>query len=183
MSSRSLPPELDTVLAKNIRALTEARSAFDRTRGLQDRIAGAITRFTGSMTFVLLHGTVIVLWFAVNLGLLGIKPWDPYPFVMLAMTASVESIFLSTFVLISQNRAAALADRRADLDLQINLLAEHELTRLITVVDRIAEKVGVDASERAELRPLEHDVTPESVMAQIADVDAAANAPAKDAAD
>jgi uncharacterized membrane protein len=76
----------------------------------------------------------------------------------------VEAIFLSTFVLISQNRMAALADQRADLDLQISLLAEHEVTRLITLVVAMAERMGVEAAQDPELTELSQDVAPEKVM-------------------
>ena len=76
----------------------------------------------------------------------------------------MEAIFLSTFVLITQNRMAALADKRADLDLQIGLLAEHEITRLISLVTAIAEKVGVDTSDDAEIHELAKDVYPEKVL-------------------
>src|SRR5437016_5007110 len=124
--------QLARVVQRNIRALLEVRQQFEQRKSHQARIADAITAFTGSMTFVYLHALGFGGWILVNLGTIpGIKPFDPFPFAMLAMIASVEAIFLSTFVLISQNRMAALADKRADLDLQVNLLAEHEITRLI----------------------------------------------------
>ena len=103
------------------------------------------------------------LWIA------AIKPWDP-TFVILATEASVEAIFLSTFVLISQNRATATADKRADLDLQINLLAEHEITRLLNMTSLIAEKLGIELSTHAaELEELQRDVAPEAVLDKIED--------------
>jgi uncharacterized membrane protein len=80
------------------------------------------------------------------------------------MVASVEAIFLSTFVLISQNRMSALADKRADLDLQVSLLAEHEITRLITLVTAMAERMGIDQARDPELSELSRDVKPEKVM-------------------
>jgi len=84
--------------------------------------------------------------------------------VVLAMFASVEAIFLSTFVLISQNRMQEQADKRADLDLQISLLAEHEITRLITLVKAVAEKLEIEASKNPELHELQRDVSPETVL-------------------
>ncbi len=80
------------------------------------------------------------------------------------MFASVEAIFLSTFVLISQNRMSQQADKRADLDLQISLLSEHEVTRLITLVKAIAEKLEIEASRDPELPELQKDVEPEKVL-------------------
>jgi uncharacterized membrane protein len=93
-------------------------------------------------------------------------PWDP-SFVVLAMIASVEAIFLSTFVLISQNRMAATADKRADLDLQVSLLAEHEVTKLVTLVSGIAERMGVTTEADVELDEITQDVAPEAVLDEI----------------
>jgi uncharacterized membrane protein len=86
---------------------------------------------------------------------------------VLAMMASVEAIFLSTFVLISQNRMSAAADKRADLDLQISLLAEHEVTKLVTLVSALADRIGVETQVDAELDEIKRDVAPEVVLDEI----------------
>lgn len=83
------------------------------------------------------------------------------------MAASVEAIFLSTFVLIAQNQMTAQSERRADLDLQISLLAEHEITRLIHIVDAIATRVGAQAGRDEQLDELKQDVRPETVLDEI----------------
>jgi uncharacterized membrane protein len=83
------------------------------------------------------------------------------------MVASVEAIFLSTFVLISQNRMAAAADKRADLDLQINLLAEHEVTKLVTMVSAIADYLNINTNVESEVEELKQDVAPEAVLDEI----------------
>ena len=157
-------PGMAEVVERNIRALIAHREQEEHRKSTQDRIADVITRFTGSMLFVYLHLVMFGLWIVVNLGWLPIVPKFDETFVVLAMVASVEAIFLSTFVLISQNRMAALADKRADLDLQVSLLAEHEVTRLITLVTEIAAKMGVDASRDPELTELGKDVAPEKVL-------------------
>ena len=119
------------------------------------------------MRFVYIHLVLFGSWILINLGWIpGIPRFDP-SFVVLAMVASVEAIFLSTFVLISQNRMAALADRRADLDLQISLLAEHEVTRLITLVAAMAERMDLEVARDPELAELSQDVAPEKVMEQM----------------
>jgi uncharacterized membrane protein len=152
------------VVGRNIQALLARRQEDERNKGLQDRTADAITRFTGSMRFVYIHLAVFGLWIFINLGWLPIvEPFDP-TFVVLAMVASVEAIFLSTFVLISQNRLNALADKRADLDLQVSLLTEHEITRLIQLVTAMARHMGLDESRNPELHELAHDVAPEKVL-------------------
>ncbi|MFC7610453.1 DUF1003 domain-containing protein [Pseudoroseomonas aestuarii] len=92
--------------------------------------------------------------------------FDP-SFVVLAMEASVEAIFLSTFVLISQNRMAAAADKRADLDLQISLLAEHELTKLSELVAEIARRMDIRTQADPELKEVQQDIAPEAVLDEI----------------
>ncbi|MBI0474601.1 DUF1003 domain-containing protein [Sphingomonas sp. MA1305] len=165
---------MTSTLQGNIARLTD-RAARDRAAApWSARLADRITRFTGSMTFVSLHLIVYGLWIVANLGWLpGVPRFDP-TFVILASEASVEAIFLSTFVLISQNRMAAIADRRADLDLHINLLAEHELTRLATLVARIAERVGVAVDDPA-FHEIQRDVAPEQVL-DVIDAHSAATA-------
>ena len=87
--------------------------------------------------------------------------------MILATEASVEAIFLSTFVLISQNRSSAAADKRADLDLHINLLAEHELTKLAELVVAIAERLDVRLAQTPEMQEIQRDVAPEAVLDEI----------------
>jgi len=155
------------VVERNISALLVRRREEEQQKRLQDRIADGITRFTGSMPFVYLHLLIFGLWILINLGWLPLLPrFDP-SFVILAMVASVEAIFLSTFVLISQNRMQALADKRADLDLQISLLAEHEVTRLIWLVTAMARRMGIAESHDPELSELARDVAPERVLDQM----------------
>jgi uncharacterized membrane protein len=154
------------IVERNIRALTERHRAEDQARNWQDRLADSVTGFTGSMTFVFLHLGLFGLWIVWNLGWLGLKPFDA-SFVVLAMFASVEAIFLSTFVLISQNRSAAQADKRANLDLQVSLLSEHEITRLIMLVTEIARKMDIDIANDPEIPELARDVLPEKVLDSI----------------
>lgn len=152
------------VVTRNIEALLERRKEEERKKGVEERIADAITSFTGSMPFVYIHLAVFGFWIAVNLSFIPfVPPFDP-SFVILAMAASVEAIFLSTFVLISQNRMQALADRRAELNLHIDLLAEHEVTRVITLLTAIGAKLGVEESKNPELEELAKDVHPEKVL-------------------
>lgn len=168
--SHPAPSPFARVVERNITALLERRRAEERNRRAQDRAADAITRFAGSMAFVLIHLALFGTWIVTNLGLvpgLGrIKGFDP-GFTVLAMAASVEAIFLSTFVLISQNRMQALADRRADLDLQVSLLAEHEVTELIRLVREIAARMQIAEAGNPELDELAQDVRPETVMTEM----------------
>jgi uncharacterized membrane protein len=163
--------ELARVLERNIDALLARRRAEQAAQRPADRIADAISRFAGSMAFVWIHAAITVLWVLANQGKLpGVPRFDP-DYVKLATAASVEAIFLSTFVLITQNRMAAAADRRADLDLQISLLAEHEVTRLIRLTTAIAERMGVAEARSPDLEELERDVAPEQVLERIAEAE------------
>jgi uncharacterized membrane protein len=156
-------PAMARVVERNIRALLARQHAEERRKPWQGRLADAVTSFTGSMAFVFIHLALFGLWIVWNLGWLGLPPFDK-SFVVLAMFASVEAIFLSTFVLISQNRMAALADKRADLDLQVSLLAEHEITQLVVLVTAIAKKLDIAAADNPEIPELAQDVKPEHVL-------------------
>jgi len=158
---------LGPVLDRNIAALVERRQAGRQAASFQDRCADAITAFAGSMTFVYLHAAIFGAWIVVNRGWLpAIPAWDP-SYVMLAMVASVEAIFLSTFVLITQNRMATAADQRADLDLQISLLTEHELTRVARLVSDIASHLNISDRAADEIEEVKEDVAPEAVLDHI----------------
>lgn len=157
--------ELAHIVQRNIRALLEFRRREDAKRALSDLLADRVSLFIGSMKSVAIHGLLFASWLVWNT-VPGTPKFDPYPFVMLAVLASVEAIFLSTFVLISQNRQALLNEKNAQLDLQVNLLAEHEVTRLIALTEQIARKVGV-VVPKDDLQELKKDVAPERVLDEI----------------
>lgn len=159
-------PEVGTdvasVVERNIAALLDHRRKHDRQRTRSEQVADAIGRFAGSLASVYAHLVYFGIWAVINLGWTPIEPFDP-TFVVLAMLASVEAIFLSTFVLMMQNRLASLSEQRAELDLQISLLAEHEITRVLQLTLRLGEKLGVDVSN-PEFEQLKKDVAPEQVL-------------------
>jgi len=164
-SVKPLPPldSMSGTLRENILALTQHQRENAERASFSDKLAEAVTRFTGSMRFVVLHLVFYGSWIVVNLGWVpGVQPFDP-TFVVLAMEASVEAIFLSTFVLISQNRMARDSRRRADLDLHISLLTEHELTKLVSLADRIARRLDAGMDD-PELPEIERDVEPVAVL-------------------
>jgi uncharacterized membrane protein len=162
-SSQAAPGGMAQVVERNIKALLQRQQAEEKRRTWQDRTADVVTRFTGSMAFVGIHLVLFAGWILWNVGWLGLKPFDP-SLVILAMFASVEAIFLSTFVLISQNRMAALADKRADLNLQVSLLSEHEITRLVVLVQAMAKKMDIKEVQDPEIPELTQDVHPERVL-------------------
>ncbi len=156
--------QFSRVLARNIDGLVAIRHEEERKRTTQERLSDAITRFTGSLRFVYIHAFLFGSWIIWNLGWIpGLPLFDP-SFVVLAMVASVEAIFLSTFVLISQNRMQAQAEKRAELDLQISLLAEHEITQLMTVVEAVARRLGVELPGNSDIEEVKLDVDPRAVL-------------------
>jgi uncharacterized membrane protein len=155
---------LNSSLRRNIEVLRERREQEEASAGPEERLARAITRFSGSMRFVYVHLALYGGWIVANLGLVpGLRPWDP-TFVVLAMIASVEAIFLSTFILITQNRMAAAADRRAELDLQVSLLAEAEITKLVELVAEMASRMEVPQAREGEIEEMKKLVQPEAVL-------------------
>jgi len=160
-------PALSKVIERNIRTIIHLRTKAARERGLQSRIADVITTFSGRMIFAYVHIVWFGLWILLNTGRFGVPVFDPFPYGLLTMIVSLEAIFLSTFVLISQNRLGEETERRADLDLHIGLLTEHELTRVLQMLDAIQDKLGIVDHENSELADLEMETKPEDVLAEI----------------
>jgi len=160
-------PALSKVIERNIRTIIHLRTKAGRERGLQGRIADSITSFSGRMVFAYVHIVWFGVWILLNTGYFGVRAFDPFPYGLLTMIVSLEAIFLSTFVLISQNRLGEETERRADLDLHIGLLTEHELTRVLQMLDVIQDKLGIVDHANSDLADLEMETKPEDVLAEI----------------
>jgi uncharacterized membrane protein len=160
-------PTVNKAIERYIRTIVHMRLKAARQRTPEQRLADAITSLSGRMTFVYIHIVWFSVWILLNSGLLGMKPFDPFPYGLLTMIVSLEAIFLATFVLISQNRMGELSEQRADLDLHIDLLTEYELTRVLQMLDAIQEKLGISNNEDRELADLEMETNPEQVLAEI----------------
>ncbi len=121
---------------------------LEETRGPVDRLADGIADFSGGMRFVLLHVVWFAVWFLWNTGLIpGVKRFDPYPFVLLAMVVSVEGVLLSTFVLMKQNRMQRKSDARDHINLQIDLLAEKEVTKALQLLRAVCRRMEITEAE------------------------------------
>lgn len=132
------------VVAHNVATIAALEEAALAQRSASERLADRIARMAGTPWFALVHIGWFGVWLLVNVGRMsGLPVFDPFPFNFLTLVVSLEAIFLSIFVLISQNRLTRQADRRAHLDLQINLLAEQESTRTIELLQRIADHLSV----------------------------------------
>jgi uncharacterized membrane protein len=141
---------------RNIQTIAHLDEAALHEQSLSDRISAAISQFVGSLSFVAAH----VIWFGVwalwNLNLIpGLEPFDPYPFGLLTMLVSMEGVLVATFVLITQNWMNRMAERRAHLDLQVNILAEQEMTLVLRMLRTISRKVGVEAEPEEKVEEYE----------------------------
>jgi uncharacterized membrane protein len=141
---------------ENINTVIGIEEEALQKRTLADRISDTIANFVGSMPFVVLHLLWFGGWVAINTGALGQKlKFDPYPFALLCMLVSLEGVLLSTFVLVKQNRMSLRADQRAHLDLQVNLLSEKEVTKILQLQKLICTHLGIaEASNDKEVQEL-----------------------------
>ena len=160
------PRSVDDVTQQNVQAMRELEEAAMARRTMADRVAGFVATFCGSMTFVWLHVVWFSLWILGNT-LPGFPHVDPFPYTFLTLMVSLEAIFLSAFILISQNYEMRLTERRNQLDLQINLLSEQENTKMLSMLQRIAQKLGVEEDGDPTVKVLEEATRPARLIEQI----------------
>lgn len=153
MERRLTEPHPTTTVESNIKAIAAMQEHLIARRNLIDRIADVIGNFSGSMAFVIVHVAWFAFWFLWNTGIIpNHHRFDPYPFILLAMIVSVEGVLLSTFVLMKQNRMQHQSDTRDHLNLQIDLLAEKEVTKSLQLLRAICRKLEItEADLDAEL--------------------------------
>ena len=158
---------LSSLTKRNVEIIAELEKAADAERSLTDRLADAISRFVGSMQFVYIHIVWFAFWIAASSLPFIPVAWriDPFPFTFLTFVVSLEAIFLSTFILISQNHEEHIARRRNHLDLQINLLSEQENSQMLKMLEAIHRQlqIGCDPATQA----LQEQTRPEAMVAQI----------------
>ena len=157
-----------SAIRRNIEAVRKLEEDFTQRRTFSDRVADTIGGFSGSLAFVVVHALWIAGWLAWNS--LAPKPlrWDPFPFILLSVLVSCEAIFLSTFVLMKQNRMSKREDLRAHLDLQINLLSEREMTLVLQLLQRISTRLGVRLSGE-EIDELSEETSVEALATELRD--------------
>jgi uncharacterized membrane protein len=148
-STGKMPPHV----AGNVEEIVRLEGRDRLSMGLSDHFADLMTKFSGSMLFAWLHIVWFGLWIVLNV--VGVLSFDHFPFGFLTMLVSLEAIFLSTFVLISQNRQAAQMDRRAKVDLEVNLIAEEEVTKIMSLVAEIHNHLGLGGSPDAQLEQMQ----------------------------
>ncbi len=150
-------------VVRNIRAVAQMERAASLKRPMFARVCDRVTHDAGTTWSIALHGAWFVLWMAVNT--LSARRFDPFPFSLLTSIVSLEAIFLTLFVLASQNRLTQESDKRAHLDLQVNLLAEQEMTLVLRMLRDLCLKSNVDVPNA--LDALLEDVDIESVAERV----------------
>jgi len=156
----------DDLTNRNVELVRQLEESAKQERKKSDVVAEVIARFCGSMTFVWVHVAWFGAWILIN-ALPGLRHLDPFPFTFLTLVVSLEAIFLSTFILISQNHDTKISERRNHLDLQINLLSEQENTTMLAMLRAIAAKVGAELEQNEELEALSQETAPERLAKQI----------------
>ena len=125
-------------------------------RSLSEKFSDVITNFSGSVMFLIVHVIWFVIWIGINTNIIpGTKPFDPFPFGLLTMIVSLEAIVLSVFVLLSQNRDAHISKLRDELHLQVNLIAEEEITKILELLHEMRGKMGIKKEDRELEKMLE----------------------------
>lgn len=137
-------PHPHPITEKNIERIRSLEQQSMLKRSGAEQVAETITRIAGATPFIVLHAVWFAAWIPLNMGIVsGVRPWDPFPFSFLTLVVSLEAIFLSLLVLMAQNRLTQDADKRAQLDLQINMLAEQESTTTLQMLESICQHLGI----------------------------------------
>jgi uncharacterized membrane protein len=140
-----------SAVEENVQAIKRWQRAILHARSKAEQVSDWIACTAGSGPVLVLHVLWFGAWVSVNAGVVGgIRPFDPFPFPFLTMTVSLEAIFLALFVLASQNRLSRQADKRSHLDLQIDLLAEREMTAVLQLLQDIVSHLRVETSVTPE---------------------------------
>lgn len=142
------------------------KARADAKRSLSAQLADQMTAGFGSVLFLAINAVWFVAWIVANLGLIpGLAAFDPFPFGLLTMVVSLEAIILAIVVLISQNRAARIADLREEVALQVEEISEREITKVLALMVRLLDKQGVDLSQDEELQAMLQDTDTERLTA------------------
>ena len=171
-NAQRMSPEATEITRRNVRTVKELEALAVADPSMVDRIAAFVAKFAGSIYFALVHAILVVAWIALN-SVPGVPHWDPYPYTLLTMWASLEGVFIASFILISQNYAMRLSERRSQLDLQVNLLAEQEATKSLKLLEAIARKVGAQCGDDPDVAALAEATRLDNLAEQIEETEKA----------
>jgi uncharacterized membrane protein len=156
---------------RNIDAIAALEHNALRRRTATERVSDVITKLVGNVGFLAAHLILISGWALLNLRIItGLKPFDPFPFGILALVVSSESVFLTIFVLISQSRMARQSERRSHLDLQVGMLSEQELTTILKMIEKLCQHIGVDVdSSKKDVQSFSKTTDVHKLASELAD--------------
>jgi uncharacterized membrane protein len=162
-TSRQGKSHIDSIVRQEEEAL--------RRRSHSERLADGVGGFAGSLSFVVIHLGLVIAWLLVNSGKIpSARPFDPYPFSLLGAIVAVEAVILSSFILMRQNRMMRRGERRDHLNLQVDLLAEKEITKVLQMVRAICGHMGLqNIMEDKEIRELSQNTSIESLSKTLED--------------
>jgi uncharacterized membrane protein len=144
------------------------KAKADAKRTMMEKMADLMTSNIGSSKFLLFNISIFILWILINTGVVGnLVPFDPFPFNLLTTIVSLEAIILAIFVLISQNRTTKIDDLREETHLQLNLISEREITKLMKMMDMLLEKQGIDLSQDPELKKMLKPISEEEIVKKL----------------
>lgn len=147
--------QLEQHYSNSIQLVKSLKGKADRRRTTPEKLSDWLTAHFGSVWFLFANVVWFTIWIVVNLGFVpGVVPFDPFPFGLLTMIVSLEAIILSIFVLMSQNRAAKVDDLREELDLEIDIITEQEITKVLELLSKIAHKQGINVKDDQVLQEM-----------------------------
>src|ERR1700722_6792530 len=155
----------------NIEAIAKLEHDALGRRTSTERVSDVITKLVGNMGFLLAHLILISGWILINLHVIpGLKAFDPFPFGILALVVSSESVFLTVFVLISQSRMARQSERGSHIDLQVGMLSEQELTAILQMLQKLCQHMGVNVdSSKQEVQSFSKTTDVHKLASELAD--------------
>ena len=155
-------------IQKSRKVIKSFKANADRKRSISEKFADWLTSTFGTIFFLTINALFFVVWIAINTGQFPeVKPFDPFPFVLLITTVSLEAIVLSVIVLISQNRGSKIAELREEIDYQLGIISEQEITKVLYILAKLAEKNGIDLSKDVVLQEMLRPTSPDKIGKKI----------------
>jgi uncharacterized membrane protein len=160
---------VEEISRQNVETIARIQREAEGDRTVSELVADGFAKAVGSWTFIILQSCLLAAWVTANV-MHVVKPWDPYPFILLNLALSFQAAYASPIIMMSQNRQARLADQRNHLALQVALLAEQEDTQTLHLLRKICDKLEIPFDQKVE-NALEQSTDPETLIHQIKEVD------------
>jgi uncharacterized membrane protein len=177
-AGQSTEPRCVDLTHRNIDTISKIERAAHERRSFGERVADLFAATIGSWTFIVIQTVLLAAWVALNM-IAWIRHWDPYPFILLNLALSFQAAYAGPIIMMSQNRQSRVSDRRNQLDLQINLLAEQENTEMLRMLRRLCDHMGLETQSSASVEALEQATSPQELLDRIDKVEAEQSCPSQ----